>query len=206
MVSDSRLQNLVRFPHHLETLFTPLTLFNFSFTPGTSRYNEPLQAVIENKLHESALSETNNSILERNRALLQYIATIANSNSNTDEFNYEFVESLVKGGAEINIGDQYGQTIFHEVARSWNVDVARFLLELGKFDQTAVRSSVFRCICVPMTIVSGKTFLSFRIIHLRSSQVQLRKVKFFGIWLGLFIDHSDNKVYDVSKSARYYVR
>ena len=57
---------------------------------GTSRHNEPLQAVLENKLRDSALCEENNSILERNRALLQYIATLADSNNNKDQFNYEF--------------------------------------------------------------------------------------------------------------------
>lgn len=98
---------------------------------GSSRVNEPLHAVVENKLHETALSESNNSVLERNRALLQYIATLADSNKTNDQFNYEFVESLVKGGADINIADQHGQSIFHEVARSWNTDVAKFLLEMG---------------------------------------------------------------------------
>ena len=88
--------------------------------------------MIENKLNPIALQETNNSILERNRALLQYVATIANSNSDSDEFNYEFVQSLVTGGADINIADQYGQSIFHEVARSWDCDVAKFLLSIGK--------------------------------------------------------------------------
>jgi ankyrin repeat protein len=78
------------------------------------------------------LKEQDNSILERNRALLQYFATIANSNSSKDEFNCEFVESLVKGGADMNIADQHGQTIFHEVARSWNTDIAYFLIHLGK--------------------------------------------------------------------------
>ena len=97
-----------------------------------ARSNEPLQAVVENQLNESALQEKDNSILERNRALLQYTATIANSNSTKDEFNYEFVDSLVKGGADINIADQHGQTIFHEVARSWNTDIAGFLLNVGK--------------------------------------------------------------------------
>ena len=63
--------------------------------------------------------------------MLQYIATLANSNDNQDQFNYEFVESLLKGGADPNIADQYGQSIFHEVARSWNVDVAKFLLKNG---------------------------------------------------------------------------
>jgi ankyrin repeat protein len=99
---------------------------------GTSRTNEPLQAVIENQLNPTALQETNNSVLERNRALLQYVATIANSNSASDKFNYEFVESLVKGGADINIADHFGQSIFHEVARSWDCDVAQFLLDIGK--------------------------------------------------------------------------
>ena len=99
---------------------------------GTSRTNEPLQAVIENQLNPTALQETNNSVLERNRALLQYVATIANSNSTSDKFNYEFVESLVNGGADINIADQCGQSIFHEVARSWDCDVAEFLLDIGK--------------------------------------------------------------------------
>lgn len=99
---------------------------------GTSRHNEPLQAVVENQLNQTALQETNNSILERNRALLQYAATIANSNSLSDKFNYEFVESLVKGGADINIADQCGQSIFHEVARSWDCDIAQFLLDIGE--------------------------------------------------------------------------
>jgi ankyrin repeat protein len=88
--------------------------------------------VVENKLHANALSESNNSVLERNRALLQYIATLADSNKKNDQFNYEFVDSLVKGGADVNIADQHGQSIFHEVARSWNVDVAEFLLEHGE--------------------------------------------------------------------------
>ena len=99
---------------------------------GSSRINEALHAVVENKLHETALSESNNSVLERNRALLQYIATLADSNKKNDHFNYEFVESLVQGGADINTADQHGQSIFHEVARSWNVDVAKFLLEHGE--------------------------------------------------------------------------
>lgn len=89
--------------------------------------------MVENQLNESALTETNNSVLERNRALLQYTATIANSNSNSDAFNYEFVQSLISGGADVNnAADQYEQSIFHEVARSWHVDVARFLLDNGK--------------------------------------------------------------------------
>ena len=94
--------------------------------------------MVENKLSDSALREENNSVLERNRAFLQYIATLAHSNNDEDQFNYEFVESLLKGGAEINTADQYGQSIFHEVARSWNTDVAKFLLKHGELNQSSI--------------------------------------------------------------------
>ncbi len=133
-----KIEELGRYANQENSIHTECLKLEYYFFPpvGTSRHNEPLQAVIENKLHDSALCEENNSILERNRALLQYIATLANSNDNQDQFNYEFVESLIKGGAEINTADQYGQSIFHEVSRSWNVDVAKFLLKRGKLNSS----------------------------------------------------------------------
>lgn len=67
----------------------------------------------------------------RNQALIHYVARLASSNSDGDEFDFSFVESLLENGADINTTDKYGQTMFHEVARSWNVDVARFLLNRG---------------------------------------------------------------------------
>lgn len=70
----------------------------------------------------------------RNQALIHYIARLASSNSDDDEFDFSFVESLLENGANINTADKYGQTMFHEVARSWNVDVARFLLNRGTGD------------------------------------------------------------------------
>lgn len=97
--------------------------------------------MIENRLNHTALNESNNSVLERNRALLQYIAILADSNKKNDKFNYEFVSSLLEGGADINIADQHGQSIFHEVARSWNTDVAKFLLEHGKYFINAILTS-----------------------------------------------------------------
>ena len=115
-----------------------------SVLDGSSRINEPLHAVVENKLHRTALSESNNSILERNRALLQYIATLADSNKKDDQFNYEFVESLINGGADINIADQHGQSLFHEVARSWNIDVVKFLLQHGECRTIVFSSYLFR--------------------------------------------------------------
>jgi hypothetical protein len=93
--------------------------------------NEPIYAALGKDLDESIPTVSDRS-LTRNRALLHYIATLAVSNTETDEFNYEFVQSLLDGGANINEAvDTYGQTIFHEVARSWNLDVAAFLLKHG---------------------------------------------------------------------------
>ncbi|XP_028398325.1 transient receptor potential cation channel subfamily A member 1-like [Dendronephthya gigantea] len=71
------------------------------------------------------------SDIVRNQALLHYLANLANSNDKDDIFDFEFVQSLVRNGADINCMDTNGQTIFHEVARSWNVDVALFLVENG---------------------------------------------------------------------------
>ena len=31
----------------------------------------------------------------------------------------------------MNLADKYGQTVMHEVARNWNVDVAKFLIVFG---------------------------------------------------------------------------
>jgi ankyrin repeat protein len=68
--------------------------------------------------------------------LIHYIADLATRNDTDDIFDYEFVESLLRHGADINCMDPTGQTIFHEVARSWNTDVAMFLVEHGNFFQT----------------------------------------------------------------------
>jgi ankyrin repeat protein len=67
----------------------------------------------------------------RNHALIHYIAKLAISNHNNDTFDFEFVQSLLKNGADINATDKYGQTVFHEVARSWHADVAEFLIRNG---------------------------------------------------------------------------
>ena len=36
-----------------------------------------------------------------------------------------------KKDADINTTDIYGQTIMHEIAREWHIDVARFFVENG---------------------------------------------------------------------------
>ena len=93
--------------------------------------NEPMHAVLEGELSESVLLEGEQSQNVRNRALIQYLATLANSNSTSDTFDYSFVQSLLNNGADINSTDKTGQTVFHEVARSWNIDVATFLIKHG---------------------------------------------------------------------------
>ncbi|KAF6029536.1 hypothetical protein EB796_012105 [Bugula neritina] len=64
-----------------------------------------------------------------NRALLQYFAKLGQSSRSDEVLDLDFVEGLLKQGANINCTDIYGQTIFHEVARTWHIDVGKFLLE-----------------------------------------------------------------------------
>ena len=103
----------------------------FFLCSGSKRSNQPMHAVLE-----SSLDDTQFGIKEaqkvRNHALIHYLASLANSNNNEDTFDFDFVESLIVNGADINSTDKSGQTIFHEVARSWNLDVASFLIEHGK--------------------------------------------------------------------------
>ncbi len=103
-----------------------------NYSLGTSRVNEPMHAVLEGELAESAMVQGKEAQNVRNRALLHYLASLANSNSTEDKFDFDFVESLLKNGADVNSTDKTGQTVFHEVARSWNCDVASFLIKNGK--------------------------------------------------------------------------
>ena len=68
-----------------------------------------------------------------NRALLIYFAKLARADPElpTTVVDFEFVDSLLQSGADINVCDRYGQTIFHEASRAWHCDVALFLLEKG---------------------------------------------------------------------------
>jgi hypothetical protein len=102
--------------------------------PGAAdRTNVAMHAVIDvtTAAGESRARGMEASAEIRNQALIHYIARLASSNNDDDEFDFSFVESLLDNGADINTADKYGQTMFHEVARSWDVDVARFLLDRG---------------------------------------------------------------------------
>lgn len=60
--------------------------------------------------------------------LLNYFQKLANSSQN-EIIDVEFVDSLLRVGADINVADVYGQTIMHEVAREWNINVAQICLD-----------------------------------------------------------------------------
>ena len=122
----SKRQKRRRFKQYQEQLLKEI--------PGAAdRTNIAMHAVIDvaTAAGENQTRGMEASMEIRNQALIHYIARLASSNNDDDEFDFSFVESLLKNGANINTADKYGQTIFHEVARSWNVDVARFLLNRG---------------------------------------------------------------------------
>ncbi|XP_041358930.1 transient receptor potential cation channel subfamily V member 3-like isoform X1 [Gigantopelta aegis] len=66
-----------------------------------------------------------------NQALIQYFAKLGQSCDENETINLEFVDTLIRSGANVNCTDKYGQTVLHEVARTWHVDVGRYLLEHG---------------------------------------------------------------------------
>ncbi len=76
----------------------------------------------EKKSAKYATKSTNN------RALIIYFSKLA-SVSKVENIDLDFVEELIKSGADVNVADKHGQTVFHEVARTWHYDVAKFLLE-----------------------------------------------------------------------------
>ena len=59
------------------------------------------------------------------RGLLIYFAKLASSPDN-EQIDGEFVDSLLRGGADINVTDPNGQTIMHEIVREWNIESAEF--------------------------------------------------------------------------------
>lgn len=64
------------------------------------------------------------------RALIIYFAKMARKGS-TETIDYRFLDSLFKGGANVNVTDKHGQTVLHEIARNWNTDVAKYFIAKG---------------------------------------------------------------------------
>ena len=64
------------------------------------------------------------------KAFIIYFAKLAHA-QDTELIDFDFVESLIQGGASVHSCDKHGQTVMHEVARNWHPDVAYFLLQKG---------------------------------------------------------------------------
>ncbi|XP_031555285.1 transient receptor potential cation channel subfamily V member 4-like [Actinia tenebrosa] len=69
------------------------------------------------------------SINSSSRALILYFSKLSANINENEVIDLEFVDTLIKTGADINTTDRHGQTIMHEASRQWEVDVARFLIE-----------------------------------------------------------------------------
>ena len=61
-------------------------------------------------------------------ALLSYFAKLGTA-PDAELIDVEFVDSLIAGGGDINVTDEFGQTIMHEVVRNWRVEVADFCFQ-----------------------------------------------------------------------------
>ena len=71
-----------------------------------------------------------------NQALLQYFAKLSSSVVVDDSLDLEHIQSLLHEGASANTSDPFGQTLLHEVSRTWGVDVAKFFIEQGRTTET----------------------------------------------------------------------
>lgn len=94
-----------------------------------------IQVINDNETTQAVLLQTQSSTTHTatNRALLIYFAKLARADPSSPAtvVDFDFVDSLLQSGADVNVCDRYGQTIFHEAARAWHCDVALFLLENG---------------------------------------------------------------------------
>ena len=67
-----------------------------------------------------------------NQALLLYFAKLSSSPDVDDSLDLEHIKSLLHAGASVNTSDRFGQTLLHEVSRTWGTDVAQFFVNQGE--------------------------------------------------------------------------
>lgn len=67
-----------------------------------------------------------------NQALLQYFARLSGSGCVDESLDWEHIQSLLRKGASVNTSDRFGQSLLHEVSRTWGVEVAQFFIEQSK--------------------------------------------------------------------------
>ena len=104
-----------------------------SYTILQSEPEEEVELSYENPSGSStSLRSRASSRKDPNQALLQYFAKLSSSPDVEDSLDLEHIQSLLHEGASVNSSDRFGQTLLHEVSRSWGVDVAQFFIEQGK--------------------------------------------------------------------------
>ena len=89
---------------------------------------------------EMLIAQSNASLRSRtsgkqdpNQALLQYFAKLSSSPDLEESLDLDHIKSLLREGASVNACDRFGQTLLHEVSKTWGTDVARFFIEQGKY-------------------------------------------------------------------------
>ena len=81
-----------------------------------------------------------------NHTLLQYFGKLSSSADVDDPLDLDHIQSLLHEGASVNTSDRFGQTLLHEVSRTWGVDVAQFFIDQGRsllFNLVLHATSVF---------------------------------------------------------------
>ncbi|XP_057317372.1 uncharacterized protein LOC130662503 isoform X2 [Hydractinia symbiolongicarpus] len=69
---------------------------------------------------------------EKGKDLIKYFIKISRLEDTEERvIDFEYLENMLNTGVDINTVDKYGQSVLHEVARTWHTDVARFLLAHG---------------------------------------------------------------------------
>ncbi|XP_030838679.1 transient receptor potential cation channel subfamily A member 1 isoform X3 [Strongylocentrotus purpuratus] len=66
-----------------------------------------------------------------NAELIGYFGHLATSTDPNISIDLEYLELILSRGADINCTDKYGQTALHEISRTWDPDVAVFMIERG---------------------------------------------------------------------------
>ncbi|XP_069478241.1 transient receptor potential channel pyrexia-like [Ambystoma mexicanum] len=56
---------------------------------------------------------------------------LANKDFEPGEINLQTLNQLLESDCTVHTTDRYGQTVLHEIAKSWHPDVARYLIERG---------------------------------------------------------------------------
>lgn len=88
-------------------------------------------ATLNSNFQIKQAGDGNDSELPGNKGLLTYFARLGSLGNTDEEIDLSFIHSLVSAGADINIGDKYGQTILHAIARDWHKDIAQFVISSG---------------------------------------------------------------------------